>query len=90
MERYYGTPYLVNPFSEINMLANSMQNHIGLRYTTLFINYNCQTQGNNAVNRSTVNLAFRILLLKITKIHKIQQGTKNYGKWKEARYQQVK
>ena len=67
-----------------------MQNHIGLRYTTLLINCHCQTHGENAVSRSTVNLAFRRLQPKITKIQKIQQGTKNEGKWKEARYRQVK
>ena len=35
--------------------------------------------------RSTVNLAFSRLASKITRIQKIQQGTKNEGKWKEAR-----
>ena len=41
------------------------------------------------MSRSTVNLAFRRLKPKITKIQKIQQGTKNEGKWKEASYIQV-
>ena len=34
--------------------------------------------------RSTVNLAYRRLLPKRTRIQKIQQGTKNEGKRKEA------
>ena len=63
-----------------------MQNRLGLRYTTLPINCHCRTHGDNAVSNSTVDLAFRRLQPKITKIHKIQQGTKNGGKWKEAGY----
>ena len=54
----------------------------GLHYTTLLINCNPQTHGDNAVCRSTVNLAFRRLQPKTTKIQKIQKGTKNDGKWK--------
>ena len=50
------------------------------------MNYHSQTQGENSVSRSTVNLDFRRLLPKITKIQKIQQGTRNEGKRKEARY----
>ena len=67
-----------------------MQNRLGLSYTTLLINCHCQTHGYNSVSRSTVNLASRILKPKITKIHKIQQSTKNEGKWKDARYPQIK
>ena len=67
-----------------------MQNRIGLRYTTLLINCHRHTHGDNAVSIFTVNLAFRRLQPKITKIDKIKQGTKNEGNWKEARYRQVK
>ena len=63
-----------------------MQNRLGLRYTTLLINCHRHTNGDNAVSKSTVNLSFRRLQPKITKIQKIQQGTKDEGKWKEARY----
>ena len=66
-----------------------MQNRIGLRYTTLFINLHRHIHGDNAVSESTVNLAFRRLQTKITKIQKLQQGTKNEGKWKEESYVQV-
>ena len=38
---------------------------LGLRYTTLLINCNYHTHDNNAVSRSTVNLAFRRLQPKI-------------------------
>ena len=44
--------------SEINMLANSMQNRLGLCYTMLLINCHCQKHGENAASRSTANLAF--------------------------------
>ena len=84
-----GRTYLLSSSSKINMLANSMQNRLGLRYTTLLINFHCHTHGENAVSMSPVNLAFRGLQPKITKIEKIQQGTKNEGMWKEARYRQV-
>ena len=67
-----------------------MHNCLGLLYTTTLIDFHYQIQGENAVSRSTVNLAFRRLLPKITKIQKIQQGTKNDSKWKEARYLHVK
>ena len=82
----HGRPYLIYSSYEINMLTNSMQKCLGLRNTTLLINCHCQTHGYNAVSRSNVNLAFRRLQPKITKIQNIQQGTKNEGKWKEARY----
>ena len=71
---------------EINLIANFMERGLDLRYTTLLINCHRQTNGDNAVCRSTVNLAYRRLLPKIARVQKIQQGTKNEGKWKEARY----
>ena len=37
----YGRPHLVNSSSEINMLANSMQNCLGLRYTMLLVDCHC-------------------------------------------------
>ena len=75
---------------ELNILADSMENILGLRYTTLLINCHRQHNGFDAVCKSTVNLAFLRLLPKITRIQKIQQGTKNEGKWKEARQLQTK
>ena len=50
----------------------------------------CHQNGFDAVCKSTVNLAFLRLQPKITRIQKIQQGTKNEGKWKEARQPQTK
>ena len=76
----HGRPYLLSSSSEINLLANSMQKRLGLRYMTLLINCHHHTHGANALIRSTVNLTFRRLQPKITKIQKIQQGTKNEGK----------
>ena len=74
------TLYLI--FYEIYLLTNSMQNRLGLRYTTLIMNFHSQKHGNNAVSRSTVNLVFTRLQPKITKIQKMKQGTKNEGQWK--------
>ena len=81
-----GRPYLISSSYEINLFANSMERSLGLRYTTLLINCHRQTKGDNAVCSSTVNLSYKRLQLRITKNQKIQQGTKNEGKWKEARY----
>ena len=86
----HGRPYLISSYYEIKMLANSIQNRLGLSYTKILINCNFQTHGENAVSRSTVNLAFRRLQPKITNFYKIQQGTKNEENWKEERYLQVK
>ena len=86
----HGIPYLLSPSYEKNMLVNSIQNCLGLRYTNILINRHNQTHGNNAASRSTINLAFRRIQHKITKIQKIQQGMNNEAKWKDARYQQVK
>ena len=42
------------------------------------------------VERHTVNIAFLRLAPQIKRIQKIQQGTKNEGKWKELRQRQTK
>ena len=67
-----------------------MENKLGLRYTTHIINFHRHHKLFNAVFNSTVNLAFFRLKPKRTRIQKIQQGTKNEGKWKEARQHQTK
>ena len=82
----YARTHLVKSSSEINMLKNSKNNSLGLFYTTLLINYHHQTQGDNTGSRSTVNLSFRKLLPKITKIKRIQQGKNNEVRWKDSRY----
>ena len=51
----HGRPYLFYSSSEINLIANSMEKRLGLRYTNLLINFHRQTHGDNAVCRSTVN-----------------------------------
>ena len=85
-----GQPYLISSSYEINPVANSMERRLGLRYTNFLINCHHQTKGDDEVCRSTVNLSYRRLQPRITRIQKIQQGTKNEGNWKEARYRQVK
>ena len=68
---------------ELNILADSMEKRLGLSYTTQIINCHRYQNGVDAVCRSTVNLAFLRLQPKITRIQKIQQGTKNEGSGKK-------
>ena len=67
-----------------------MENRLGLRYTTHLVNRHLHQNGFDAVCKSTDNLAFLRLQSKITRIQKIQHGTKNEGKWKEAIQLQTK
>ena len=69
---------------ELNILADAMENKLGLRYKTHLINCHCHHKDFNVVCKSSVNQAFLRLQPKITRIQKIQQGTKNEGKWKET------
>ena len=62
----YGITYLLSSSYEIYLLTDSTPNRLGLCYKTLLINCHRQTHVNNAVSRSTVNLAFRRLQPKIT------------------------
>ena len=88
--RHLNPPYLVSNLDELNLLAEAMENRLGLTYTTKLINCHQHQKGFDAVCRSTVNLAFLRLAPKITRIQKIQQGTKNEGRRKEARQLQTK
>ena len=81
---------LLSNLDELNIIADSMENRLDISYTTKLINCRRHQNGFDAVCRSTVNLAFLRLQPKITIIQKIQQGTKNEGKWKEARQRQTK
>ena len=67
-----------------------MEKKLGLRYTTHIINFNHHHKGFNVVCKSTVNLVFLKLQPNKSRIHKIQQGTKNEGKRQEARRCQTK
>ena len=88
--RNLNPPYLLSNLDELNILAYSMENRLGLRDTTQLIICHVHQNGFDAVCSSTVNLAFLRLAPKITRIQKIQQGTKNEVKWKEARQRQKK
>ena len=88
--RHLNPPYLLSNLDELNILAYLMENRLGHTYTTKNIHYHRHQNGFDAVCRSTVNIAFLRLQPKITRIQKIQQGTKNEGKWKEARQRQTK
>ena len=83
-------PYLLSYLYELNILADSMENRHGLRYTTHFINCHIHLNGFGALCKSTFNLAFLRLRPNITRIQKIQQGDNNEGKWKEVRQCQTK
>ena len=83
--RHLNPPYLLSTLDKLNIFADLMENRLGLRYTTKLINCHRHQNGFDAVCRSTINLSFLRLQPKITRIQKIQQGTKNEGKWKEAR-----
>ena len=78
--RHLNPPYLLSNPDELNILADTMENRLGLRYTTHIINCHFHNNGFDAVCKSTVNLSFLRLQPKITRTKKIQQGTKNEGK----------
>ena len=82
LSRHFNSSYLVSNVDEINLIATSMENRLGIMYTTKLLNCHRHRNGVDAVSRSTFNLAFSRLAPKITRIQKIQQGTKNKGKWK--------
>ena len=82
--------YLLSNLVELNIIAYLMENRLGLRCTTKLINCHRHQNGFDAVCRSTVNLAFLRLQPKIARIEKIHLGTKNKGKWREARQRQTK
>ena len=88
--RHLNPPYLVSNVDELNILADYMEKRLGLSYTTQLVNCHRYRNGFDAVCKSTVNLAFLRLQPNITRIQKIQQGTKNEGKWKESRQRQTK
>ena len=88
--RHFNPPYLVSNLDELNILADSTENRLGLTYTTKLINCRRHQNGFDAVCRSTVNLAFLRLAPKITRMQKIQQDMKNEGKRKEAKQHQKK
>ena len=90
LSRHFNPYYLVSNVDEINILPNSTEKRVGITYTTKLFNCHLHQNGVDAVCRSTVNLAFLRLAPKITRIQKIQQGTKNEDKWKEARQRQTK
>ena len=75
--RHFGLPYLLSNPDELNIIADAMENKLGLRYTNHIIDFHRHHKGFNAVCKSTVNIAFLILQPKITGIQRIQQGTKN-------------
>ena len=82
LSKNHGRPHLLSYSYEINMLLNSMKNCLGLCYKTPLINCPRHTHGDYSGSSSTINLVFRRLQHKITKIQRINQGIKNEGNWK--------
>ena len=82
--KHFGQPYLLIILDEFNILADAMETHIGLRYTTHLINCHRHNKYFNSVCNCTVDLEFLRLQPKRTKMQNIQQGMKNEGKRKEA------
>ena len=78
----FGRPHLLNNMDELNILADAIENCLGLSYTTHLIKCHRHHRGFNSVCKYTVNLDFLRLQPRRTKIQKIQQGKKNEGKWK--------
>ena len=78
--RNLNPPYLLSNLDEINIHADLIENRLSLRYTTQIINCHCYRIGFYVVCKSTVHQDFLRLQPKITRIQKIQQGTKNEGK----------
>ena len=56
--KHFGQPYLLKFSDELNILADVMENYLGLRYTTHLINCHRHHEGFNAVCKSTVNISF--------------------------------
>ena len=92
-EKYYKALWSTLPFKnpdELNILADAMENNLGLIYTTHIINCIFHHKGFNAGCKSTVNIYFLRLQPKRTKIQIIQQVTENEYTRKEARRHQRK
>ena len=66
--RHLNPPYFLSNLDELNILEDSTENRLGLRYTTHIINCHRHQNGFYAVCKSTVNLAFLRLQPKITRI----------------------
>ena len=56
--RHLYPPYLLSNTYELNILADAMENKLGLRYTTHLTNCHRHHKGFNAVCKSTVDIAF--------------------------------
>ena len=59
--RHLGQPYLLSNPDELNILADAMENKLGLRYTAHLINCHQHHKGFNEVCNSTINSDFLIL-----------------------------
>ena len=72
--RHFNPSYLLSNLDKLNILADSMENRLGISYTTQLINCRRYRNGFDAVCRSTVNISFLRLQPKITRMQIIQQS----------------
>ena len=79
LTRYFNPSYLVSNLDELNILADSSGKQTWPHVQHQAPSCHRHRNGFDAVCRSTVNLAFLRLAPKITRIKKIQQGTKDEG-----------
>ena len=89
ISNYTSRSQLLKASNEINILVDCRGKHPGIHYTISQIKFHLKTQGIDAVCKCNVNLAFNRPKQK-TKTQKIQKGTNNEGKWKDARMCQAK
>ena len=56
--KHFGQPYLFKNSDNLNILADTMENRLGLSYTTHMINCNHHHKGFNKLCKYTVNPSF--------------------------------
>ena len=61
LSRHFNPFHPVSNVDEINLLANSIENRLGITYITKLLNFHRRHKGLYAVCKSPVNLAFLIL-----------------------------
>ena len=65
---------LISNADELNLLASSMENRLGITYTTKLLNCHRHQNGVDAVCCFTVDISFLRLAPKITRIQKNSTG----------------
>ena len=53
-----GQPYLLKQLDELNILADAMENHLGMCYTAHLVKFHCHHESSNAVCKPIVDIYF--------------------------------